>query len=457
MSIIQFLRILWSYRVLTLLTTAATVVGAVVAILIVPPRYEASTRVMLNTLKPDAVTGQVMPGVDTREFLATQMELIRDFGVAGEAVDKLGWTSSPDYIAQYNALKSPDGDMRRWLAQQIIDRTKVNAVVGTNILNISFESGTPADARAMANALRDAYVDSTLATRRRDAMRNADWFNQQASKEKDLLDKADQAKTDYEREIGIVMEDDKTDIETARLRSLASQNSLGPAMIAPAAAAPPSASAVELAQLDAQMAQASKTLGPNHPALIGMRAKRETLLKMVEKDQAAAREAAAAQARAAGAGSGALNRAVAEQTARVIANRAKIQRLNQLQNEVNLHREQMEKSLARAVALRQEAAVADPGITVLSEAVTPRHPSFPKKGLILGGAVALGGAAGLLLSLILEFLFRRVRGIEDLEGAVGVPLLAVIMPFDETQSAKEPAVARFLQRFRGRRRQVAPA
>ena len=455
MSIIQFLRILWAYRMLTLLTVIATLVGAGIAILVVPPRYEASTRVMLNTLKPDAVTGQIMPSVETREFLATQIELIKDFGVAGQAVDSLGWLTSPDYVQAYNAIKNPDGDMRRWLAQQIIDRTKVNAVVGTNILNISFQSRTPAEARAMTNALRDAYVDSTLATRRRDAMRNAEWFTQQATREKELLDAADVAKTDYEREIGIVMSDDKTDIETARLRSLAGQSTLGAQIMAPTVAATASPAAIELAQMDAQIAQALKTLGPNHPALVAIRARRVTLAKMVQDDQAASRDVAANQAKALGAGSGALNRAVAEQTSRVIANRSKIQRLNQLQSEVNLHREQMEKSLARAVGLRQEAAVADPGVTVLSEAVTPSSPAFPKKGLILGGAIALGGAAGLLLSLILEFLFRRVRGVEDLEGVTGVPLLAVIGPLTPKQARRPSTSARFLQRFSRRNRRVA--
>ncbi|WP_394764242.1 Wzz/FepE/Etk N-terminal domain-containing protein [Phenylobacterium sp.] len=451
MSIVQFLRILWAYRMLTLLTIVATVIGAAVAILIVPPRYEASTRVMLNTLKPDPVTGQIPPSGQTREYLATQIELVKDFGVAGQAVESLGWLTNPDYLQAYNSIKNPDGDMRRWLAQQIIDRTKVNPVVGTNILTISFQSRTPAEARSMTNALRDAYVDSTLATRRRDAMRNAEWFTQQATREKELLDAADTAKTAYEKEIGIVMEDDKTDIETARLRSLAAQSTLGAQIMAPTVAATASPASIELAQMDAQIAQAMKTLGPNHPALVAIRARRATLAKVVQDDQAAARDVTANQARALGAGSGALNRAVAEQTARVIANRSKIQHLNQLQGEVNLHREQMEKSLARAVMLRQEAAVADPGITVLSEAVTPTSPAFPKKGLILGGAIALGGAAGLLLSLILEFLFRRIRGVEDLEGSISVPLLAVIGPLTPSQRERP---ASFLQRFSRRNRRV---
>lgn len=426
MSIIQVLRILWAYRMLTLATVAAMALGALVAVIVVPPSYEAKTRVMLNTLKPDPVTGEVIPTTSSRTFITTQKELIQDYGVAGQAVDQLGWLTNPEAVATYKALNGQDSDVRRAFAQRIIDRTKVNVVTGTNILEIVFRAPSADDARAMANALRDAYVESTLGARRRDATRNADWYQQQADKEKVLLNQADATKTAYEKANGIVMQDEKTDVDTARLRALATQGAVPGAFVAPPAAAQSSPAAIQLATLDAQIAQAAKTFGPNHPTMIQMNAQRATLARVVAQDQAAARAAASSASRAMSESASAVSRAVSEQTSKVIANREKIERLTQLQAEVNLHRGQMEKALERAVELRQEAAVADSGITVLSEAVTPRWPTFPNKPLIFGGGLAIGAAVGLLLSLILEFLQRRVRGIEDLQNAFDVPLLAVI-------------------------------
>ena len=426
MSIIQFLRILWAYRLLVVVTTVAMSIGGAIAVMLVPPSYEAQTRVLLNVLKPDPVTGTVLPGQSTKTFISTQIELIRDYGVAGAAVDKLGWLTNPDILKQYGGSNTQDSDLRRALAQRIIDRTKVGVPVNTNILEISFRAASADEARMMANALREAYVDSTLASRRREATRNADWYQEQAEKEKDLLDKADVVKTTYERQNGIVMQDEKTDIETARLRALSSQSSMGaPTMMAPAASGESSADA-QLALLDAQMAQASKTLGPKHPIMIELNAKHAMLQRMASEQHAAATNQQSAVARAMGASAGALDRALAAQTNKVLANRDKIERLNQLQAEVNLHRDQMDKSLARAVELRQEAAVADSQIVVLSEAVTPKAPAFPNKPLILGGSIAIGGGLGLLLSLIQEFLNRRVRGVEDLEHGLDVPMLAVI-------------------------------
>jgi succinoglycan biosynthesis transport protein ExoP len=442
MSIIQFLRILWAYRLLTLATTATTILGAIIAIMLIPPSYEARARVMLNILKPDPVTGEMIAGNGARTFIATQRELITDYNVAGQAVDALGWANNPDNIAAYASQKTADGDIRRWLAQRIMDRTNVSVVNGTNILEISFKAGSAVEARTMANALKDAYIESSLAGRRRDATRNADWYDQQAQKEKQLVEAADAAKTAYERDNGIVMQDDKTDVETARLRALAAQSAGGSQIVMPSTGPTSSAAEIQLTQLDAQIAQASQTLGANHPALIDMKVRRASLAKLVADEKAvAARPQPVSKD---------ITRELAAQTTRVIGNRDKIERLTQLQAEVNLHREQMAKALSRASELRQETAVADPGITVLSNAVTPRNPSFPNKPLILGGGAMLGAGLGLLLSLILELLNRRVRGVEDLQNGAHVPLLAVITPYSNRGQRWQLSAAiarRLLPRF----------
>ncbi|MET3528117.1 Wzz/FepE/Etk N-terminal domain-containing protein [Phenylobacterium koreense] len=417
MSIFQFLRILWAHRYITLATTVCTLIGAFIAILIVPPSYQAVSRVMLNTLKPDPVTGEVISSVSSRTYVTTQTELIRDYEVAGKAVDQLGWASNPDAITRYQSANANGLEFRQWLAKKIIDQTSVKVVTGTNILEIAYKANSPSEAKSMADALRNAYIESTLDTRRTEAARTADWYALQAQKEQALLNAADAAKTQYERENGIVMQADNVDIDTARLRALASQSTTPAPVVAAMPASSPSGA--QLAQLDAAIAQATQTLGPNHPQMQELRARRASVAAM------AAQEAAAARAMA-GASSGALQREVAAQTSKVIANRDKIERLSQLQAEVNLRRDQYNKSMARIVELRQEAAVADTGLTPLGQAVTPQKPLFPNKPLILGGSLGLGFGLGIVLSLLLELFGRRVRSAEDMLAGVDAPLLAVI-------------------------------
>jgi Uncharacterized protein involved in exopolysaccharide biosynthesis len=455
MSIFQFLRILWAHRWVTLATTIFTLAGAIIAIMIVPPRYEAVSRVMLNTLKPDPVTGEVISSVGSRTYVATQIELIKDYEVAGKAVDQLNWANSPDVITQYQTSNASGLDIRRWLAQRIIQNTNVKAVAGTNILELSYRATTPTEAKAMADALRNAYIETTLDTRRREAARTADWYDAQANKERALLNAADAAKAKYEKENGVVMQGD-VDLDTARLRALAGQAAAPAAMVAPAGpiVAP---SAPQLAQLDAAIAQASKTLGPNHPQMVQLRAQRATLAQVVAQEMASARSAAGMAASAASASASALQREVDAQTAKVIAKREQIEKLNQLQAEVNLRREQYNRSIAKAAALRQEASVADTGITPLGDAVTPRSPSFPNKPLILGGALGLGFGLGILLSLLLELFGRRVRASEDLENALGAPVLTILM--SSPASARETSKLKNILGAvtRGRQRQLQRA
>lgn len=445
MSILQFLRILWAHRWLTASATAATVVGAIIVLLIVPPSYEAKTRVILNILKPDPVTGDVFANANSRTYIATQMELIKDYPVVEQAIDNLGWVSNPQYVEQFRSAHVRDVDIRRWLAQQVIERTDVANVGGTNILEITFRAPNPYEARAMADTLRNAYLDVALQSRRREATKTADWYSQQAIQEQAALNQAESDKTAYEKANGIVMQADNTDIESARLRSLAGA---GAPVAAPMmAAAPISPSAIELATLDSQISQATQTLGPNHPQMIALRARRAVVAQAAARD---AQNAARIASGAAGAGAGALEAAVRQQTSRVLARSDKIARLNQLQAEVVRRREEYNKSMARIVDLRKEAAIGDAGISPMGDAVTPQHPKFPNKPLILGGALAFGFALGIGLSLLIEMFARRVRGPEDLQQIFDVPMLAVIAT-RETRPAGTVKPSTSSPRWPGRR------
>jgi uncharacterized protein involved in exopolysaccharide biosynthesis len=434
MSIFQFLRIFWAHRWIPIVTTVSCFIGALIVVLIVPPRYEATSRVMLNLLKPDQVTGEVIGTRSSRLFVETEMERIKDFGVTGKVVDQLGWANDPELIAQYQGTGAQTVDIRQWLGQRVAEGISVKTASGANILEISYRSPSPETARQMADAVREAYMTSTLERRRAEASRNADWYTEQAAKVQQQLTAADEVKTAYERENGIVMQADNTDVDTARLRALAGQGA-GVSIASPAVAAMATASEIQLAQLDAQAAQLSKTLGPNHPQMAELAARRATLAQLAAQERSSQRSAAAAVSSNAAATAAAIDEAVKSQTSRVIAKRDKIQHLSQLQAEVNLKRDQYNRTAARAAELRQEAAVMDSGLTPMGNAATPRKATFPNIPLILGGAVGLGFGLGILISLLVELLGRRVRSAEDMHSAFDVPLVAIVRP-PESGAAK---------------------
>jgi succinoglycan biosynthesis transport protein ExoP len=413
MSLIQFWRILWARRLLILGTTLLCLLGGGIVILVVPPRWEAHAHVFLNLLKPDPVTGQVLASSGGESYVLTQIELISDYSVVGQAVDKLGWLSDPTLIQQYqNRSQNDTRDFRHWLAQLIIDRTKANVLDSSNILDISYTGSNPDGAKAVADALMQSYLDTSLAFKRADANKSAEWYGLQVKKVKDALEAAESAETTFERDNGVVLtQDDKTDVDSERLAAMAMQGSAS-------GASGGSSTDAQLAQMNADIENATATLGPNHPELRNLKVKRAALEALAARENAAGGAAAARSAGSSGMDS---------QKALVISERDKLGKLKNLQSEVDIERDLYNKTAQKEADYRQQAAVTDAGLTPLGNASVPQSPTFPNKPLIIGGCFALGLFLGILVALLIEFLNRRVRGPEDLQSALDVPLLTVLV------------------------------
>lgn len=421
MNFHQFFSILWARRGLLLLTAVAALVAALLAIRIMPVRYDATSRVMLDIVKPDPVSGEGISTGFVRAYTKTQSELIRDYRVAGRVVDQLAWTRSPLYVSAYRARAATDNrDLRRWLAQLVIDRTKVALVDQSNILEITVSSNTPESARVIADAVRQAYIDQTLSFKRDDAAQAARWFDQQSQQVRARLTEAEAKKAAFEKANGVVLVDNSTDTEEARLTALASSSAV-PAGVAAAPVAAVSAVAGQLSQVDAQIAVAQKTLGPNNPTLIALQQQRVALASAAGRE-AAANRAAASAGRMSGPSAQQLYR---EQQQKVLAQRGKVAEARQLAADVALLRDQYSKTAARGAELDRQAASTETGLTVLSSAVAPATPASPNKRMIILGALGLGLGLGVVASLFLELLRRRVRGPDDLRLA-GAPVLGAL-------------------------------
>jgi len=422
MGIGQFLVIFWARRVLIFWATVSCLIGALIVTALLPPRWESTARVMLNYVKPDPVTGQVIAGAATRAYVQTQIELVTDYTVAGKVAEQVGWFSDPNLIAGYQHRSSKDQrDFRHWLADIVSQNSKAKLVEGSNILEISYTANTAAGAQAVAGALLKAYIDASLESRHEDAERNAVWYEEQTVKAKQALDAAVAAEADFERQSGIVMQNNKLDAENARLQALTLQGAPIATPFMPANDSSPTVQ--QLAQLDSEIAVASKTFGPNNPGMLELKAKRAVLADAVEKEKANFR---AMQAHQNDSGVAALDRAVAAQKNKVIAESDKIGRLNQLQQDVELRRDWYQRTNAKASEYREQSVSTDIGIEPLGTATTPKAPVFPNYWLIVPGGIGLGLTVGILVSLLMELLGRRVRVAEDLSMVGEAPLICVI-------------------------------
>jgi len=416
-NITQFFRILWARRWIILPAFLVCVTTATLVVQFLPERYKATTRLVLDTFKPDPVTGQVMSSQFMRAYVQTQTELIEDYATAGRVVDELGWANDPANIAAFNASSAAaSGDIRRWLAKQIITNTNASVIEGSNILEISYSDTSPDRAERIANMIRTAFLAQSLSNKRSAAAKSADWYAQQAESARQALLAAVEARTAFVKKSGIVLTDTGTDIDTQKLTQLSGQSAIPAAPVVGGGMGP---AQLQLAQIDQQIQQAATNLGPNHPAFQALQRQREVYAKAAAQERAQAGGGA-------GSAQSAINSAANAQRARVLGNRQDVDQLNQLQRDVSLKQDQYMKAAQRVADLRLEASSNDTGMTTLSEASAPDSPYYPKVPMIIGGAAGFGLGLGLLIALLVELLGRRVRSPEDLETAVDAPVLGVV-------------------------------
>ncbi len=435
MSIAQFLRILMARRMIIIASFVLAIIVAVGVAFTLKPRFPAAARILMDVIKPDPVSGQVISSSFVRGYTRTQIELITDYRVAGDVVDKLGWERNPLLVEDYKAHSNGTEDFRRYHARRIIEATDANLVSGSNILEITYSAGNPIMARNVVTALRSAYIDASLRFRTDAAGRSADWYVDQARKAQASLSTAEAAKSAFERTNGIVMAPGGADSETMKLEAMqgamlsarsAAGMVQGSADVRADQSGPVIALKAQLNAIDDQLAQATERLGTSHPTYIALTQRRAVLQQQLARETALARSQGGSTVSATQSNAARLEAEVAAQKAKVLSLKTQLDDLGQLQREVDLRRSQYEKAAARAADLKLESDVSETGLVPLGDAVVSGVPSFPNKPLILALGAAGGLALGIILAILTEIISRRVRGPEDLARASKVPVLAVI-------------------------------
>ena len=442
MSLVQFLRILMARRAIIIAALLAAFVGAMIATQVIAPRYEAKSRVLLDLLKPDPQTGQLLATNMLRNYISTQIELIKDVQTAGTVVDKLGWANDPALTERYaQATNGRGDDVRGWLARQIVDSTDAQLLEQSNILEITYKGTTPESSKQIADLIRDTFIEQNLRDRRANAGRTADWYRDQADKAMRLVTTAETARTKFAKENGIVIDASNTDLESSKLQQLSASSAMPKVASLPAQTSP---AKLQLDQIDQQLAQAATTLGPNHPTFQSLQRQRQVIAAEVARSGNTLQMGG-------GVSVAQINGEYQAQKSRVLAQRDKIDKINQLTRDIDLKRDQYGKAAQQAAEMRVQADVGETDLQPLGNAVVPERPTFPNIPLIIGGSLALGAALGICLALLVELLGRRVRSDEDLGYAAGAPVFAIVGKQRNPDSLVGRVLA-FVDRRRGPKR-----
>ena len=411
-------RVFWARRLLILTATISSFLGGVTMIMTTPKQYEATSRVELDIIKPDPITGFQVSSKNAIPYVNSQIQSIRDYQVAVRAVQDLGWLDNPDLQQQYASL--PPGsapDFNHWVALRVIAGTGVEPVEDSNILKIKFRAISPDMARIVSAAVRDAYVSAMADSQRATALHNLPALTQALEISRAKLAALEERKTAMERANGLVLQDNGLDLESQRLGAMVRASpppvySSGPSRL--------STAEHELQELDGAIDSASRTLGPNNPQLLALRQRRMAAAAVVSAQRPAdeAGQAVAAHQKM-------LASQLSEQTAKVIAQSHDRTALRLLQDEINAEIQRYSKTDQRIVNAQRQAAGGGGNVTPVGPTDGPDKPLYPNNPLVLAGSLVLGLVAGLLLAFMTEMFGRRVRTKRDLQTVTGVSVVAL--------------------------------
>lgn len=425
------LAILWARRLIVLSAVVGCFLGGLTIMVISPPRYLATARVMMNYIKPDPVTGGYVNSKNADAYVISQIQLVTDFQVAVPAVEALGWLDNPEFMERYNSdAANLNSDFPVWVARSLLQATSARRVEDSNLLEIGFRAPEPQISQAVVEAIRESYVNASINRRNDSAAAQADVLAADAQEMRKEIAELEGKKNAYEREVGIALQEGHVDVDSNRLKSLIRET---PRTYIPKVGGM-STAATDLMQLDAQLAQTEQTLGPNHPSLAQMRRQRELLRAQVKAEQVrgdATGQALEAQAAA-------RSVFIEKQKEKVLSQREKVLQLRLYQDEIDRISKTLKETQTQVAQLRQLTTATESGLTPIGEARVRPRPVFPNPSLMLGGSTAIGLLLGGLLAVLIELMDRRVRTTRDLELATAIPMLGVV-----PRIAASPGAARW--------------
>lgn len=436
------LRYRWKAALVVFLSTLAA--GAMITHYL-PKRYIAETAVIVDIRSPDPIAALLSPTGAHPGTMATQVDIIKSDRVARKVVRILRLNENPTVRQMWINATGGRGRLEDWITDLLQRGLKVTPSRDSNVLTISYQGADPAFAAAVANAYAEAYIEASVELKVEPARQYAQWFGDQAKVLRENLEKAQSRLSEFQQKKGIVVTEEAMDYELARLndlsaRLIAVQQEMRDARSkqrtenASAATLPEVMTntviqnlRMQIAQLEAKLSEAATNLGTNHPQYLRMESELKELRNrlVVETSHVASSyttSTAVGRNREAE-----LRAAIEAQRKKVLDMKTERDQLAVLVRDVETAKRAYEAVTNRFNQTSLESQANRTNVSVLTPAVEPLEPSFPKP---LRTMLLLAALAGLALSAAavagLEMLDRRVRSAQDLADMLQLPVLAVI-------------------------------
>jgi uncharacterized protein involved in exopolysaccharide biosynthesis len=441
----DYLRVVWKRRWSVLGVLAVTVASAVVFMSIQVPIYEAAATVLIEPQPPRVVNIPIdvaQESAASADYYATQYKLIESRPIVEGATQRL-------------RLKERVPGLDTWTDPYWFLRGKltVEPVKNTRLVLVKIGDPDPRFAAELANGVANEYVRHNLGLKHKAAQEATEWLNEQLATLKAQALKSAKALQTYQAQADLVGVQEQRQITQAkaveshrayleaqnqRLTIEAKLRELSRVAKDPTMAETMSLVAddplirklkTEASDLQIERSRLAQVSRSKHPDLLALdaqikhvnqrlQAEIQKLLRAVETEYnvAKAREATLL------ANVNELKRearTLTEREAQALA----LQRERDSSEE--LHNAVLKRLKETGIATALEAN----NVRVVELATPPAFPARPRKMLIWIASTIGGLALGIGVAFLAESLDNRVRSPEDVERAVGLPILGIVPVF----------------------------
>jgi len=443
MSPLQFFYALRARYKIALAAVVFTVAVAVVGSKFAPKQYIAETSVMVDIRSPDPVSSVLLPAMRVPASLGTQVDIIMSDLVARKVVKLLQIDQRPAAKDRWLQVTGGKGKIEDWIANILQKNVKVAPSRDSNLINISYRGTDPVFVAAIANAYAQAYIEASIELRVEPARQYARWFGDQAKVQRENLEKAQNVLSEFQRKNGIVGSGENLDFETVKLSDLSaklvaaqaetadtrSKQRAGVLASLPEVQQNPVISRLraDIAILDGRLKDAAGNLGSQHPVYQRMQSELAELKSRLESETQLVASGFSSSTSVGMSRQAELQAAIEAQKRKILNLKGRYDELTVLVGDVERAKRAYEAVISRYNQTTLESQATQTNISVLTPALEPIEPVFPKP-LVLTVGLAL--VAGILFSaalvFALEMLDHRVRSTQDLADMLQLPVLGVI-------------------------------
>lgn len=453
MNPLQFLRALRAHYKLWLSVVLLTVVAGLVASKMLAKQYVGETAVMVDIRSADPVSSILLPATMMPGSLGTQVDIITSDRVARKVVKMMQLDTNPATKSLWLEVTRGRGKIEDWLAASLQKRIKVTPSRDSNLITISYRGSDPVFVAAVANAFAQAYIEAAIELKVEPARQYARWFGDQAAVLRENVEKAQSRLSDYQRNTGIIASSsegrsgESVDFETAKLGELTAklvavqaetadvrskQRSMAFETLPEVQQNPVIARLRgDIAVLEGKLKDSAGNLGNKHPQYLRMETELAELKSRLEAETRLIASGFSTSSSVGASKQAELQAAIDAQKKKILALKSKNDEIAVLTRDVETAKRAYEAVTNRFNQTSLESQATQTNISVLTPAIEPHEPVFPKP---LNTMLLLAFAAGIFLASVVvfarELLDHRIRSTQDLADMLQMPVLGTIAGHD---------------------------